>query len=114
MGGRDRPRSACPGDPKSKRFSGAATEFGAEPNTQVSPVDAAFPGPKLVPDDPAARYRMREWGRRTDMAAAALSVLGWHMFLGPMGRAMDRQPEAYLMDEPLSNLDAKLRVQMRA
>jgi multiple sugar transport system ATP-binding protein len=31
-----------------------------------------------------------------------------------MGRAMVRQPEAYLMDEPLSNLDAKLRVQMRA
>jgi multiple sugar transport system ATP-binding protein len=31
-----------------------------------------------------------------------------------MGRAMVRQPKAYLMDEPLSNLDAKLRVQMRA
>jgi multiple sugar transport system ATP-binding protein len=31
-----------------------------------------------------------------------------------MGRAMVRQPEAYLMDEPLSNLDAKLRVAMRA
>ena len=29
---------------KSKLFSGAATEFGAEPNTQVSPVDAGFPG----------------------------------------------------------------------
>jgi len=29
---------------KSKLFSGAATAFGAEPNTQVSPVDAAFPG----------------------------------------------------------------------
>ena len=29
---------------KSKLFSGAATEFGAEPNTQVSLVDAAFPG----------------------------------------------------------------------
>src|SRR6201986_3388888 len=27
-----------------KLFSGAATAFGAEPNTQVSPVDAAFPG----------------------------------------------------------------------
>ena len=31
-----------------------------------------------------------------------------------MGRAMVRQPAAYLMDEPLSNLDAKLRVAMRA
>jgi multiple sugar transport system ATP-binding protein len=31
-----------------------------------------------------------------------------------MGRAMVREPIAFLMDEPLSNLDAKLRVQMRA
>jgi multiple sugar transport system ATP-binding protein len=31
-----------------------------------------------------------------------------------MGRAIVREPSAFLMDEPLSNLDAKLRVQMRA
>ena len=31
-----------------------------------------------------------------------------------MGRAIVRKPKVYLMDEPLSNLDAKLRVQMRA
>ncbi len=31
-----------------------------------------------------------------------------------MGRAIVREPTAFLMDEPLSNLDAKLRVQMRA
>jgi multiple sugar transport system ATP-binding protein len=31
-----------------------------------------------------------------------------------MGRAIVREPNAFLMDEPLSNLDAKLRVQMRA
>ena len=31
-----------------------------------------------------------------------------------MGRSIVRQPAAFLMDEPLSNLDAKLRVQMRA
>jgi multiple sugar transport system ATP-binding protein len=31
-----------------------------------------------------------------------------------MGRAIVREPEAFLMDEPLSNLDAKLRVDMRA
>src|SRR5690348_338367 len=31
-----------------------------------------------------------------------------------MGRAIVREPVAFLMDEPLSNLDAKLRVQMRA
>src|SRR5690606_30902792 len=31
-----------------------------------------------------------------------------------MGRAIVRQPQVFLFDEPLSNLDAKLRVQMRA
>ena len=31
-----------------------------------------------------------------------------------MGRALVRKPQAFLMDEPLSNLDAKLRVEMRA
>ena len=31
-----------------------------------------------------------------------------------MGRAIIREPSVFLMDEPLSNLDAKLRVQMRA
>src|SRR5918994_2492476 len=31
-----------------------------------------------------------------------------------MGRAIVREPKAFLMDEPLSNLDAKLRVQMRS
>ncbi len=31
-----------------------------------------------------------------------------------MGRAIVREPEAFLMDEPLSNLDAKMRVQVRA
>jgi multiple sugar transport system ATP-binding protein len=30
-----------------------------------------------------------------------------------MGRAIVREPKVFLMDEPLSNLDAKLRVQMR-
>jgi len=31
-----------------------------------------------------------------------------------MGRAIVREPSVFLMDEPLSNLDAKMRVQMRA
>ena len=31
-----------------------------------------------------------------------------------MGRAIVRHPDVFLFDEPLSNLDAKLRVQMRA
>jgi len=66
-----------------------------------------------------------EIGRRVHAAA---STLGLEEFLQrkpralsggqrqrvAMGRAIVREPRAYLMDEPLSNLDAKLRVQMRA
>jgi multiple sugar transport system ATP-binding protein len=72
---------------------------------------------KKVPKD--------EIGRRVQDAAR---VLGLEPFLKrkpralsggqrqrvAMGRAIVREPQAFLMDEPLSNLDAKLRVQMRA
>ncbi len=72
---------------------------------------------KKVPKD--------EIDRRVQEAAR---ILGLHEFLKrkpralsggqrqrvAMGRAIVRQPAAFLMDEPLSNLDAKLRVQMRA
>ena len=63
--------------------------------------------------------------RRVDKAATVLGleeVLGKrprHLSGGQrqrvaMGRAIVREPQAFLMDEPLSNLDAKLRVQVRA
>ena len=44
---------------KSKLFSGAATEFGAEPNTQVSLVDAAMPGMLPVPNKECIRQAVR-------------------------------------------------------
>ena len=47
-----------------------------------------------------------------DRKPRALS--GGQRQLVAMGRAIVREPAAFLMDEPLSNLDAKLRVQMRA
>jgi multiple sugar transport system ATP-binding protein len=62
--------------------------------------------------------------RKVDEAAAVLD-LTQHLERKPaqlsggqrqrvaMGRAIVREPKAFLMDEPLSNLDAKLRVQMR-
>ena len=51
-------------------------------------------------------------GELLDRKPAALS--GGQRQRVAMGRAIVRHPQAFLMDEPLSNLDAKLRVQMRA
>jgi multiple sugar transport system ATP-binding protein len=72
---------------------------------------------KKIPKDEVAK-RVRE-------AAAVLGITDWltrkpSQLSGgqrqrvAMGRAIVREPSAFLMDEPLSNLDAKLRVQMRA
>ena len=72
-----------------------------------------------------AKVDRTEMNKRVDHAAR---ILGLDEFLDrkpralsggqrqrvAMGRAIVREPQAFLMDEPLSNLDAKLRVQMRA
>ncbi|UYP20079.1 sn-glycerol-3-phosphate ABC transporter ATP-binding protein UgpC [Rhodococcus sp. Z13] len=71
-----------------------------------------------------AKVPKDEITRKVDEAARILD-LGQHLDRKPanlsggqrqrvaMGRAIVRSPKAFLMDEPLSNLDAKLRVQMR-
>ena len=53
-----------------------------------------------------------EIGKLLDRRPAQLS--GGQRQRVALGRAMVRDPLAFLMDEPLSNLDAKLRVEMRA
>src|SRR4051794_5386157 len=72
-----------------------------------------------------AKVDEAEINRRVEEAAATLDLTD-HLDRKPanlsggqrqrvaMGRAIVRNPAAFLMDEPLSNLDAKLRVQMRA
>jgi aspartyl-tRNA(Asn)/glutamyl-tRNA(Gln) amidotransferase subunit B len=59
---------------KSKLFSGAATAFGAEPNTQVSLVDAAMPGMLPVPNKECIRQAVR-----TGMALDA-AINRWSRF----------------------------------
>jgi multiple sugar transport system ATP-binding protein len=81
-------------------------------------------------DNMAFGLRMRKYSRdeidgRVRQAATALGIdallqrrpgelSGGQQQRVALGRAIVRQPRAYLMDEPLSNLDAKMRVQMRA
>jgi multiple sugar transport system ATP-binding protein len=74
------------------------------------------------------KLRHTEKGETRRRVREAARILGLEALLGrkpvalsggqrqrvAMGRAMVREPKAFLMDEPLSNLDAKLRVQMRA
>jgi multiple sugar transport system ATP-binding protein len=76
----------------------------------------------LLPGARAAMIRIEEEVRRTASALEIGHVLGrkpGQLSGGQrqrvaVGRAMVRQPAVFLMDEPLSNLDAKLRVTMRA
>ena len=53
-------------------------------------VDEAFDGPKLRPDDPVERWRMRWWMKFFDQYfAPSVSMIGWSIFVGPSVRHKD-------------------------
>jgi multiple sugar transport system ATP-binding protein len=72
---------------------------------------------RKVPKD-EARRRVEEvaklLGLETMLERKPAQLSGGQRQRVAMGRAIVREPKAFLMDEPLSNLDAKLRVEMRA
>jgi aspartyl-tRNA(Asn)/glutamyl-tRNA(Gln) amidotransferase subunit B len=74
MGGRDRPEVHAQVTSNAKLFSGSATAFGAEPNSQVSFVDAAMPGMLPVPNMECIRQAVR-----TGMAIEA-QINKWSRF----------------------------------
>ena len=65
-------------------------------------------------DRPAGRPRWPGCSTSTTCSTAAVAALGRAAPAGGDGPGLVRRPQAFLMDEPLSNLDAKLRVEMRA
>ncbi len=77
-----------------------------------------FPLRMLGVDKSTRRDRAREVGAILGiselLARRPKQLSGGQRQRVAMGRAIVREPSAFLMDEPLSNLDAKLRVQMRA
>jgi multiple sugar transport system ATP-binding protein len=71
---------------------------------------------KMPPDEIKRRVEeaARILGLETELKRRPAQLSGGQRQRVAMGRAIVRDPQAFLMDEPLSNLDAKLRVQMRA
>ena len=70
--------------------------------------------PKARARAAGARGRRDARARRSTLERKPAQLSGGQRQRVAMGRAIVREPKAFLMDEPLSNLDAKLRVAMRA
>lgn len=104
-------------DPKDRDIAMVFQSYALYPHKTVRE-NIAFPllMAGLPKDQIAARVndaaRILELTKHLDRKPGNLS--GGQRQRVAMGRAIVRKPQAFLMDEPLSNLDAKLRVQMRA
>ncbi|HVL58189.1 MAG TPA: sn-glycerol-3-phosphate ABC transporter ATP-binding protein UgpC [Burkholderiaceae bacterium] len=104
-------------DPKDRNIAMVFQSYAIYPHLSVRE-NLSFPlqMARLPKDQIAARVaraaEILELGPLLDRRPASLS--GGQRQRVAMGRAIVREPAAFLLDEPLSNLDARLRVQMRA
>ncbi|HEY7592693.1 MAG TPA: sn-glycerol-3-phosphate ABC transporter ATP-binding protein UgpC [Actinophytocola sp.] len=102
--------------PKDRDIAMVFQSYALYPHMSVRE-NMAFPLRLAKVDDATVRQKVDEAAKILDLTQhlerKPANLSGGQRQRVAMGRAIVRSPKAFLMDEPLSNLDAKLRVQMR-
>jgi multiple sugar transport system ATP-binding protein len=102
--------------PKDRDIAMVFQSYALYPHMSVRE-NMAFPLRLAKVDDAIVRQKVEEAAKILDLTQhldrKPANLSGGQRQRVAMGRAIVRSPKAFLMDEPLSNLDAKLRVQMR-
>ncbi|MGB3441881.1 MAG: sn-glycerol-3-phosphate ABC transporter ATP-binding protein UgpC [Actinophytocola sp.] len=102
--------------PKDRDIAMVFQSYALYPHMSVRE-NMAFPLRLAKVDDATVREKVEDAARILDLTQhldrKPANLSGGQRQRVAMGRAIVRSPKAFLMDEPLSNLDAKLRVQMR-
>jgi len=102
--------------PKDRDIAMVFQSYALYPHMSVRE-NMAFPLRLAKVDDATVRQKVDETAKILDLTQhldrRPANLSGGQRQRVAMGRAIVRSPKAFLMDEPLSNLDAKLRVQMR-
>ncbi|MEV7091326.1 sn-glycerol-3-phosphate ABC transporter ATP-binding protein UgpC [Amycolatopsis sp. NPDC051045] len=102
--------------PKDRDIAMVFQSYALYPHMSVRE-NMAFPLRLAKVDDKTVRAKVEEAAKILDLTAhldrKPANLSGGQRQRVAMGRAIVRNPKAFLMDEPLSNLDAKLRGQMR-
>src|ERR687887_165348 len=102
--------------PKDRDIAMVFQSYALYPHMSVRE-NMAFPLRLAKVDNETVRQKVEEAAKILDLTQhldrKPANLSGGQRQRVAMGRAIVRSPKAFLMDEPLSNLDAKLRVQMR-